>query len=219
MILAISVTEYRYKIAPHELGLVRDTHTAKRLRQVYAPGWFKSRSVYPWKVDLNAPPGFQSQVDKYAEVVTQNPWNDVELYFTRFAKASGLATGPGILHYPGRYPILNSAAMAAAAEGIAGWYCRERYGWEFVARPPRVTPDLIFRERATKRYALVEVKSSGRSGDIKKKLVTEMMKLLRILNSSKQLRPGAYYAGIIMVQVAGANDVRLTGLILEPVMN
>lgn len=213
--LSVRITEYRCVISGHQLGLVRDTHTAAVLRRRYAPSWFASPKSWIWTADLAAPPGFQWQVDKYAEVVTKDPWDDVVLYFARRARAGGLPVGPGPLFYPGRYPILNSAAMASAAEAIAGWFCRQFYGWELVVRPPRVTPDLIFLEPESRRYALVEVKSSGRTGDVRSKLTTDMIKLLRVLNSSKQLRPGAYFAALVMVQVATASEVVLTSLVLE----
>ena len=107
--------------------------------------------------------------------------------------------------------------MAAAAEGLAGWYCRRCYGWDFSHRPARVTPDLVFQEPSTNRYALIEVKSSSKSGNIQAKLTTDMIKPLGVLGGTKLIRPGLYYAGLILVQVGGPTDVRLTSLLLEEV--
>ena len=217
MIVNVAVTEYWHQITPHEVGLARDTHTASVLRANYSPAWFSTPKHWNWPADFSSGRGFQWYVNKYAEVTTDNPWNDVLLYFANLAKVKGSPTPTGLLYYPGRYPILNSAAMAAAAEALVGWFCQMHYNWDLVIRPPRVTPDLVFRDRTSKRWGLVEVKSSGRLGDVRNKLTTDMIKLLRVLSSTKQLRPKPYYAALVMVQVAGPTDAWLTSLILEEV--
>ena len=216
MIIDVEVTEYRHGITTDQIGLSRDTHSQKRLRSTYAPGWFSSPSRWLWRADLAASPGFQHKVDKFAEVTAVEPWQDIIEYFARKAVAGGVQPPTGALHYPGRYPILNTGAMAAATEGLAGWFCEDRYHWHLIERPPRVTPDFVFAERGTGRYATVEVKSSGRLADPKSKLETDMIKVLRMLAPTKLLRPSVhYYAGLIMIQVAHATSVRLTSLVLE----
>lgn len=215
MILNVLVTEYRSLITPHVIGLTRDAHTVSRLRQMYAPSWFSSPTRWTWNADLDAGRGFQHYVDKYAEVTTEAPWNDVVLFFNRMSSLSGTPVPPGPLYYPARYPLLNIAAMANAAEALAGWFCEYNYHWALVTRPPRVTPDLLFRDTTNSRWALLEVKSSGKLGDVKRKLTSDMIKLLPILSSTKHLRPRPYYAGVIMVQVAAPTEVLLTSLILE----
>jgi len=115
-------------------------------------------------------------------------------------------------------PLLNSAAMAMAAEALAGWYCQATYRWAFLGRPQRVSPDMIFCDRNTARYALIEVKSSGRSSfSVTKKLTSDMIKLLRTLALTKQISAGRYLAGVILVQVTGRANAALTSLILEEV--
>ena len=215
MILNVSVTEYRPLVTAHELGLARDTHTVARLRQRYAPSWFSNPSNWVWRPDLDAAPGFQHYVDKYAESSTLAPWEDVILFFNRLAAVSGTPITPGPLYYPARYPLLNTAAMASATEALAGWFCEQYHHWSLISRPARVTPDLLFRDPTNHRWALIEVKSSGKLGDVKKKLTTFMIKLLPILASTKLLRPNLYYAGVILAQVASPTDVHLTSLILE----
>lgn len=76
---------------------------------------------------------------------------------------------------------------------------------------------MVFRDNRSGRLALVEVKSTGRSGSVRSKLTAEMIKLLRILAITKQLRPNPYYVALIMVQVAGPTDAKLTSLVLEEV--
>ena len=76
---------------------------------------------------------------------------------------------------------------------------------------------MVFRDRGSGRWALVEVKSSGRLGNVRSKLTTEMIKLLKILAATKQLRPSPYYVALIMVQVGGPTEVKLTSLVLEEV--
>ena len=223
MILSVKVTEYRRDVDAHVISLARDSNTAAVLRRDYAKKWFDHSKQWPWQADLNAGRGFQWQVVKYAEVVTKEPWKDVQLYFDLRAKVGGpptpstiTLTGP--LKNPARYPILNTAAMAAASEALAGWFCREYYDWDFVARPPRVTPDLEFWDKNEKRFALVEVKSSARMSDIQKlqnKLVTDMIKLLKVLHGMKYIDKGLYYVGVIAIQISSPTDVRLTSLLLR----
>ena len=225
MILSVNVNEHHADVDSHVIGLARDSNTAAVLRRDYAEKWFDYSNQWLWSADLSAGRGFQWQVDKYAEVVTVEPWKDVQFYFAQKAKVGGpptpstiILTGP--LKNPPRYPILNSAAMAAASEALAGWFCRVHYGWDFIARPPRVTPDLEFWDKNEKRFALIEVKSSGKVGDIQKKknkLVNDMIKLLRVLHGTKYIQNGFYYAGVIAIQIASPTDVRLTSLLLREI--
>ena len=217
MILNVSVTEYRYSVTAHEVGLTRDTYTVSRLREQYVPSWFSTPNQWQWRADLAGNPGFQWYVDKYTEVTTSGPWNDVDLFFQRLAAVGRGSVQGGPLFYPGRYPLLNTAAMASAAEALAGWFCEVHYNWDLITRPQRVSPDMVFHDSRSGRLALAEVKSTGRSGSVRSKLTTEMIKLLRILAITKQLRPSPYYVALIMVQVAGPTDVELTSLVLEEV--
>ena len=217
MILNVSVTEYRHSVAAHEVGLTRDTHTVSRLREQYVPSWFSLPSQWQWRADLTASPGFQWYVDKYSEVTTSEPWNDVVLFFQRLAAVGRGSAQRGSLFYPGRHPLLNTAAMASSAEALAGWFCETHHNWDLFTRPQRVSPDMVFHDNRSGRWALVEVKSTGRLGSVRSKLTTEMIKLLRILAATKLLRPSLYYTALIMVQVAGPTDVDLTSLVLEEV--
>ena len=138
-----------------------------------------------------------------------------------FQMSSGVRSGqihnqPSRLLFPVNYPMMNIAAMASAAEALAGWFCEEHYhDWDFYTRPSRVTPDLIFRDLVNRRFALVEVKSSGNLGNPQSKITTEMIKLLKVLAPMKLLNQSRYYLGLIMVQVASPVQVNLTSLILE----
>jgi len=85
-------------------------------------------------------PGFQRYVMKYSEGVLGDPWADIVLYYDQ---AAVLAGAPTPLGFPPRYPLLNSAAMAMAAEALAGWFCQASYPWAFLGRPQRVSPDMI----------------------------------------------------------------------------
>ena len=142
MILNVSVTEYRPLVSSYEIGLARDSHTVSRLRARYAPLWFSSHNSWTWHADLAAGRGSQHYVDKYSEVTTEAPWNDVVLFFNRMSLLGGTRVPTGPLYYPARYPLLNGAAMANAAEALAGWFCEDHYNWALITRPPRVTPDL-----------------------------------------------------------------------------
>ncbi len=217
MILNVSVTEYRHSVTAHEVGLTRDTHTVSRLREQYVPSWFSTPNQWQWKADLAANRGFQWYVDKYTEVTTSEPWNDVDLFFQRLARVGARSARVGPLLYTLRYPILNAAAMASAAEALAGWFCETHYNWDLITRPQRVSPDMVFHDSRSGRLALVEVKSTGRSGSVRSKVTGEMIKLLRVLAITKQLRPRPYYVALIMVQVAGPTDVALSSLVLEEV--
>jgi hypothetical protein len=160
-------------------------------------------------------PGFQRYVMKYSEVVLGDPWADIVLYYDQ---AAVLAGAPTPLGFPPRYPLLNSAAMAMAAEALAGWFCQANYPWAFLGRPQRVSPDMIFYDRQNSRYALIEVKSSGRSSfSIERKLTSDMIKLLRTLALTKQISAGRYIAGVIVVQVTGKTSATLSSLLLEDV--
>lgn len=218
MILDVEVTEYRHVVMPQEIGLTRDRQTVSILRNDYIPSWFSNESRWQWKADLTAGHGFQWYVDKYSEVTTLNPWDDIELYFQRLAKVrQGSLPATGGLLYPVNHPVLNIAAMASASEALAGWFCETRYNWNLVDRPSRVTPDMVFSSDDGSRLALVEVKSTSQSRNVGGKMTTEMIDLLRILAPTKLLHPGSYYAALIMVQITGANSVNLTSLVLEEV--
>ena len=213
--LEVSVAEYRRVLTPREIGLTRDARTVSTLRNDYAPLWFSNRTDWRWRADFDAPPGFQRYVDMYSEVTTHQPWDDVALFFDRVAKAESGDISLDPLSYPEPSPLLNSAAMASASEALAGWFCETHYGWERSIRPQRVSPDIVFRERTTGRWALVEVKSSSRLGNLRSQMTSDMIDLLRILAATKQLRPGRYSVNIIMIQVVGVAEVNLTSLILE----
>jgi len=215
LILNVDVTEYRHPVTSHEIGLARDPLSAKVLRQNYAHAWFSSPTARRWQPDLSGTPGFQRYVDKYAEVVVDDPWADIILYHTQSAMLAG---APTPLAFPPRYPLLNSAAMAMAAEALAGWYCQTTHPWWFLGRPQRVSPDMIFYDTNSARYALVEVKSSGKSSfNVKTKVTSDMIKLLRTLALTKQISAGRYLAGVILVQVTGPATAGLTSLLLEEV--
>ena len=216
MILDVSVTEYRHTITTQEVGLTRDRQTVSRLREQYAPSWFASPNDWQRQVDLDVGRGFQWYVDKYSEVTTREPWNDVTLYFRRTAGIRRAQPTQGGLFYTLRnQPVLNIAAMASAAEAIAGWFCETHYTWDLVTRPLRVTPDLIFVDSVSRRLALVEVKSTSKMGDMRSKLITEMINLLKVLAPTKLLQPGRFIVALIMIQVASPSEVHLTSLVLE----
>ena len=167
MILDVSVTEYRHTITTQEIGLTRDRRTISILRKTHTPTWFSNPVRRQLIVDFTIQPGFQWYVDKYSEVTTQEPWNDVTSYFQRIAGIRRAPAPQGGLFYPLRnQPLLNTAAMASAAEAIAGWYCETYCNWDLVTRPLRVTPDLIFVDSVSRRLALVEVKSTSKMGNI-----------------------------------------------------
>jgi hypothetical protein len=108
--------------------------------------------------------------------------------------------------------------MAMAAEALAGWFCQETYPWAFLGRPQRVSPDMIFYEANSSRYALIEVKSSGKASfNVTKKLTSDMIKLFRTLALTKQITTGRYLAGVILVQVTGRANAALSSLVLEEV--
>src|SRR5262245_43504288 len=140
MVLTVDITEYTHPVSRHEIGLARDPLSAKVLRQNYANAWFSNPSSRRWKPDLSGTPGFQRFVDKYAEVVLQNPWDDIVRFYDQSAILAGAPTPLG---FPPRHPLLNSAAMAMAAEALAGWYCQTTRPWAFLGRPQRVSPDMI----------------------------------------------------------------------------
>ena len=217
MILDVSVTEYRHVVTGPEIGLTRDRRTESRLRQTYAPAWFTSPRRWQWQADLDAAPGFQYYVDMYSEVTTKDPWDDIALFFQRASAFGQTQFSSGALLYPAKTPELNIAAMASASEALAGWFCEDHYGWGLYDRPSKVTPDIVFRDNASNRLALVEVKSSGRLGNPQSKLTTDMIKLLKVLAPTKLLHPHKYYVGLIMVQVSGPDSVDLTSLILDEV--
>lgn len=217
MLLDVSVTEYRRAIMPREIGLTRDRRTEGMLKRAYAPLWFSNPIQWQWQADLDATPGFQNYVDKYSEVTTQNPWDDIALFFQRARGFGQTQNPPSGLLYPVKAPELNIAAMASAAEALAGWFCEDRYGWTLYARPSKVTPDIVFRDDASGRLALVEVKSTGRLADVRTKLTADMIKLLKVLAPTKLLHPNRYYVGLVTIQVASATEVNLTSLVLEEV--
>ena len=77
---------------------------------------------------------------------------------------------------------------------------------------------MIFYEVNSGKYALIEVKSSGRSSfSVTKKLTSDMIKLLRTLALTKQISAGRYLAGVILVQVTGRANAALSNLVLEEV--
>lgn len=216
MILDVSVTEYRHHLSPYELGLVRDKFTQAVLKRSYAPQWFTHYSRWIWPADLNAGRGFQWYVDKYAEMVIDDPWHDIELFYSQFSGVSGMPPGGvGPLAYPTRYPLMNTSALASAGEALAGWFCETHYNWALISRPRLATPDLIFRDPVAARWALVEVKSTGSGRDTQARLIDDMIKLLQVLAISKHLRPRPYNAVLIVVAVSGSTNVSLTSLLLE----
>jgi hypothetical protein len=66
VIISVNVVEYHSPISSYEIGLSRDTHTVKTLREKYAPKWFLKPKVSTWRADLAANGGFQQYVDKYS---------------------------------------------------------------------------------------------------------------------------------------------------------
>ncbi len=218
MIIDVSVTEYRHPVTPREIGLTRDTHTVAMLKRHYVPSWFQAPKRWQWSADLTANPGFQWYVDKYTEFVTEEPWNDVVLFFQRRAVAGRGQIRLGSLYYPGRYPLLNTSAMAGSAEALAGWFCEDQYQWDLIIRPQRISPDMVFHDSNNGRSALVEVKSTSQNKNVQPQLRDDMIKLLKILAATKLLSPRRkYYAVLMMIEVAESTDVKLTSLILEEV--
>jgi len=213
MNLTVTVTEHKATLSAREIGLARDAFSAKVLRQKYAPAWFASPSRSVWNADLKAAPGFDRYVAKYAEVVLSSPWDDVVLFYDQSAKLAGAPTPLG---FPPRFPLLNTAAMAMAAEALAGWYCESTRHWAFLGRPQRVSPDLIFYDIAKNQFALIEVKSSGTSSfNVERRLTSDMIKLLRTLAMTKQLSKGRYAVGVVMVRVSGRASAALDSVLLE----
>jgi hypothetical protein len=212
MVLSVDVTQYTHGFDRKDIGRTRDAFTAKLLRQHAANTWFANPKISVWPADFSVAPGFDWFVRKYAEVILGDPWRDVELYFNNAAALQG--ANP--LGYPPRHPLLNTAAMAMAAEALAGWFCETNYPWAFIGRPQRVSPDLIFYDRAQARYVLIEVKSSGReTWNVRAKLTTDMINLLRTVAPTKHLTPSKYVAGVIAIQVIGPAAASLSSLILE----
>ena len=205
MIIDVSVTEYHHSVTAHEIGLTRDRHTTSRLRERYVPSWFHSPNKWTWKADLTTHPGFQWYVDKYAEITTSDPWNDVVLFFRRLATVGPGPIQTGGLFYPGRYPLMNPAAMAGSAEALAGWFCETHYNWDLFTRPQGVSPDMVFHDSQSGRWALVEVKSTSQNKNVQTQLRTDMIKLLKTLPHTKLLGSSTslYYVVLIMVQVVG----------------
>ena len=213
--LEVSVAEYRRVLTPREIGLTRDAQTVSTLRSEYVPLWFANRTAWRWRADFDEPPGFQRYVDLYSEVTTHQPWDDVALFFDRVEKAGNVAVPLDPLSYSDPRPLMNSTAMASAAEALAGWFCEVHYGWERYARPQTVSPDILFSDAANNLLAMVEVKSSSVQLNLRSRLTSAMIDLLKILAPTKQLRPGRYSVNIIMIQVVGVAEVNLTSLILE----
>ena len=213
--LEVSVSEYRRVLTPREIGLTRDAQTVSTLRSEYVPLWFANRTAWRWRADFDAPPGFQRYVDMYSEFTTHQPWDDVALFFDRVEKAGSGGAPLDSLSYSDARPLMNYAAMASAAEALAGWFCETHYGWEIVKRPQMVSPDILFFDEANGLLAMVEVKSSSVQGNLRSRLTSAMIDLLKILAPTKQLRPGRYCVNIIMIQVIGVAEVNLTSLVLE----
>jgi len=202
VVINVDVTEYRAPITRYEVGLAGNRPGAKLLKQRYSSAWFSAPKLQSKQLDVAAGAGFQKFVDKYAEVTTFDPWSDVNLYFQR--RSAGFS----------RFSILNTAAMAAASEAIAGWFCETAHSWALLLRPPRVTPDLIFLDTATGRWVLVEVKATARAR-LGTKVTTDMTKLLRHLSSVYMLSKGKYTAVILTVQVKDESSVALQSVVLE----
>lgn len=216
MILNVSTTGYRHALTTQEIGLARDRQTIPILRKTHTPAWFANPVRRQFPADFTATRGFQWYVDKYSEVATQEPWNDIELYFQRTSRLQSPQLQQRMLYFPLRsQPLLNIAAMASSAEAVAGWYCETHYNWDLLARPLRVTPDMIFYDNVSSRLALVEVKSTSNMGNPTSKLTTEMINLLKVLAPTKLLHSGKFIVALIMIQVASATEVHLTSLILE----
>lgn len=97
MILDVAVTEYRHVVSPREIGLTRDRQTVARLRSQYAPLWYSNASTWQWQAELESGMGFQGYVDKYSEVVTLNPWDDIDLFYRRAARAERLRNSRDIV--------------------------------------------------------------------------------------------------------------------------
>ena len=216
MILDVAVTEYRHVVTSYEVGLTRDKHTESILRKEHAPAWFSNPVRSQATLDFAASRGFQWYVDKYSEVATQDPWDDISLFFRRAARVGQIRLRPpSALLYTAQYPILNTSAMASASEALAGWFCETHYNWDLLLRPRRVTPDMVLLDRTSRQLALVEVKSTSKLGSVTARMTTETIKLLRVLAATKLLYPGSYYSVLIMVQVEDPSAIRLTSLALE----
>ena len=215
MILNVSVTEYRSELTLREIGLTRDRRTASSLRSVFVPRWFANPTSGRIRADFGEDgQEFQAYVDRYSEVAALEPWKDVELFFEKSARSGARRSNP--LFYPSdAYPLLNIAAMASAAEALAGWFCETHYGWTTLIRPQGVSPDMVFQDSAADRWALVEVKSSTILRNARGRMTTEMIDLLRVLAFTKYLSPRRYCAALIMIQIVGPADVNLTSLVLE----
>jgi hypothetical protein len=169
-VINVDIIEYRAAITKYEVGLAGNRPGAKLLKDRYSQAWFSSPISDAKQLDLTRAGGFQAYVDAYTEVTTSDPWNDVELYFQRLIAA------------PSRFPILNTAAMAAASEAIAGWFCETAHPWVLLLRPPRITPDLILVDTDNDRWVLVEVKATARQR-LGSRATTDMTKPLRNLSS------------------------------------
>lgn len=215
-IVFLNYTAYRQNLTQDALKRVRDNIYIATLKARYVPTWFQQPALGQYQVDV-AGRSFKRAIAKYAEVEVTDPWADIELYFRNLAIARGQVPPKPVLGYTGRVPMLNTGTMASAAEALAGWFCERHYGWAFLRRPQRVTPDLIFWDRATLRYSLVEVKSTGPTGNLKARVVNDMIKLLKHLAIAKLEGAGPYYAALIKVRIVSQTDIELLSLLLEEI--
>lgn len=162
--LVIEAFEYQHILSNFEIALTRDRFTQVDLKRRIA-NWLATPSAQRrYGIGSpNCPFPFQAFVDKYSEVATADALADLEKLVRLSGQtltAGGLPTGFSPLAYLPRNLRVSSASLGALGEGIGGYYLEQIQGFDGIARPILVSPDLLFEDPSTRRLVLAEVKTT-----------------------------------------------------------
>lgn len=220
--VSVRVYSYDQQADGPTIALTRDRFTQQVLN-AYISSWLAApAAVSPY--NLQSPTfDLQSYIDKYSEQTTADPLQDIRKYFTASGSGGttygGIPTGSSILAYRPKKLQVNTAAVAAIGEGLAGWYLEDIEGLTCIVRPSGVSPDLIFEEPGTGRYALVEVKTrlEGTAGKMRTQMNEGVFTVLDVLAKTKLIRKGLYLAYAMVVVIYDADNFEIHRLRIEEV--
>ena len=166
-----------------------------------------------------ATPNLQHYVDKYAEQVLADVMADINKYFStlqaRGFTLGGVGTGLPPLAIVPRDLRPSNSAIAAAAEGLAGWYLETVKGMTPLARPIGEGPDLIFTNFQAASDALVQVKGT-QEPDLRGRLSDGALDILDDASRIKLMAPNARYSCyVIGVIIKTASDYELRSIQID----
>lgn len=213
--MVIDISECQGTISSSDLGRYFINKTGKAQLKHHVSQWL---GKVPPKGQAPTP-NLQQYADIYAEQVTSDPMQDLSKYFAtlqgRGFTVGGVSTGFPTLAISPKDVKPSNTAISAVGEALAGWYLESKKNMVPLARPISEGPDIIFADKNTACYALVQVKAT-QEPDVCGRLKEAALDLLDWARNVKLMAPRtAYSAYLIGIVIKTASDYELISLRID----